>query len=500
MIFKGINLFKCSNLRFYSSNDNAVTQFLSDIFGLSFHEAKRFVEKFNLTGKNPETLRESISFCKRFGFSDDDILSNPSLLTVQPLEVHNHYMALEETGLTKIFPRILAKARTYMKKEIRFFKNADLLKVDANVAKNFAQYLDIPPREELINVVNDNKLWSEVHNLILRDYLKAKLGASEEDLIKLFRIHRVIRNKSFRMIRENIKIAEGLGFSPEKILKCGYLLHNYPEYPKKVLGDLNNIAGIDMKVAMRSYPKLVMVSPKNIIKVYGILKEMNIPDEVIKRTPAIFQISPETVKYRLEEIERIPDLRVLLGNPNILELVVHHNKATSRLSFLQQVELKCASLMLLSSGTTEQFDNHIKQGTDAYSSKDVSNFLKSLFQEDGESLLSAIRVHPFYLKVPFLQMQRTYDYLISRKFAPSSIRRVICLILYPKNRVEQAVGKLKNSTFMHVKGLNQVQRLNIVLYLIEKEYNFSGQGVWERDWDIQEGTKATESVPEKILE
>lgn len=61
----------------------------------------------------------------------------------------------------------------------------------------------------------------------------------------------------------------------------------------------------------------------------------------------IFYLSPETVKLRLQEIESVPELRALLFNKNILKLILHHNRARTRLSFLQQLELRCASVYVL---------------------------------------------------------------------------------------------------------------------------------------------------------
>lgn len=76
-------------------------------------------------------------------------------------------------------------------------------------------------------------------------------------------------------------------------------------------------------------------------------KEFDIKDEVIQKQMNVFHMSPETVRLRLEEIERSPDFRVLLKHPKILSLIVHHNRAKSRLSFLQQLQLRCASFIVL---------------------------------------------------------------------------------------------------------------------------------------------------------
>lgn len=61
----------------------------------------------------------------------------------------------------------------------------------------------------------------------------------------------------------------------------------------------------------------------------------------------VFQLSPETVELRLQELERNADFKVLLHNPNILKLVVHHNRAKSRLLFLKELQLKCTTVSIL---------------------------------------------------------------------------------------------------------------------------------------------------------
>ena len=77
-------------------------------------------------------------------------------------------------------------------------------------------------------------------------------------------------------------------------------------------------------------------------------QKFEIPDEFIQRKHQVFTMSPETVDFRLQEIQRIPELRMLLSSPNILNLVLHQNKVKSRLSFLQKLQLKCASMQVLS--------------------------------------------------------------------------------------------------------------------------------------------------------
>lgn len=98
------------------------------------------------------------------------------------------------------------------------------------------------------------------------------MECTDEAIVKLFRIHQMISSKSLQVVQENLALARQLGFSNDKMLNYGYILHNYPSYPKTVLKEYPDLAGANMAVSMRCYPKVMMCSPTNMVKIYGALK------------------------------------------------------------------------------------------------------------------------------------------------------------------------------------------------------------------------------------
>lgn len=98
------------------------------------------------------------------------------------------------------------------------------------------------------------------------------MECTDEAIVKLFRIHQMISSKSLQVVQENLALARQLGFSNDKMLNYGYILHNYPSYPKTVLKEYPDLAGANMTVSMRCYPKVMMCSPTNMVKIYGALK------------------------------------------------------------------------------------------------------------------------------------------------------------------------------------------------------------------------------------
>ncbi|KAK9869839.1 hypothetical protein WA026_003565 [Henosepilachna vigintioctopunctata] len=330
------------------SHSNVHLKILQDAFGLAVPEANKFLR--NIRQTNTDKFSGCIKMCRNLGFSDEEILEYPGLLNGPPMILEQHFMTLEEGGFHTITPYILLKYRKFFSKSIKDLKTDHLIKKEVNVAKSFASYFDPQPDANVMNYdeFTDDQQWRDVHYRLLKMYLKWRLQATSEEIDLLFRIHHMVHNKSVRLLCENIHLALEVGLTLRRIVKSGYILHSYPKYTKEVLRDFHNIAGGDLKKAILGCPKLFMVSPKNYAKIYGILKEHNISDETIRNQLNIFQLSPQTVKYRLEEIENTPELNILKHNVNFLKLVVHHQRAKSRLSFLQELQMKCLPLSILS--------------------------------------------------------------------------------------------------------------------------------------------------------
>lgn len=103
-------------------------------------------------------------------------------------------------------------------------------------------------------------------------FLAWRLNATEKEIREIFVIHPGTGNKSFRVMEENISMAEEIGFNSQRIIKCGYIIRNYPGYTKQTLKEFPFLAGIDMKVAMRLNPTLVVTPTIRIRKTYETLK------------------------------------------------------------------------------------------------------------------------------------------------------------------------------------------------------------------------------------
>lgn len=162
----------------------------------------------------------------------------------------------------------------------------------------------------------------------------------------------------------------------------------------------------------------------------------------------IFTLSPDTIQSRFNEISEIPEMNVLRQSPRILRLILHYNRAKSRLSFMHQLQLKCASMCLLGKyplltwffninicilehDNEHYFNNHVRNTKDTNVLNDIIRLLKYLLNSDAPEIEYNLKRHPYHLQVPLVNIEKTCKHM-QRSFSNNAIIRVAPILLYPR--------------------------------------------------------------------
>ncbi|XP_076255409.1 mitochondrial transcription termination factor 5 isoform X2 [Rhynchophorus ferrugineus] len=298
------------------------------------------------------------------------------------------------------------------------------------------------------------------------DFCK-KIGYANQDMLKytnLLTLHHLIKVQHYWALEEtgchNIHpklLSRAVYYFKRKIVCLKYQNFLKPE--------------VDVVEKFLSYLNPPIKRPEK-------LQEYNIPDEHIQRKHQIFTMNVDSIKSRLMEIKQKKELQLVLEFNNILHVVIHQKKITSRLSYLQKLKMRCASFKLFGHTDDAYFDNYIKEGKDINMKSDLINFLAVLFQQDKKDISKKISVHPLCQYVPFIDMQATYDFLIKTGFSKDNIYRVLPILLYPIDKIKNAVKTIKTDPDTDYYILNQYQILNLIIYELEKVHHFTGNGIW----------------------
>ncbi|XP_067014472.2 transcription termination factor 5, mitochondrial [Anabrus simplex] len=486
-----INVRKFSQER--SLEENA--EILRILLGCSHEESSDILSKnVPLQKLDHGVLERSIQMLKKFGIQPEEIKERPQVMFIHPATIEHHSMVLEEGGFQKISVTLLTSYFQIIKKRISLLKAHKLISAETDVLESFLSYLEpIPAHISPIShdaFKTDSTMFRNVYDAVLRHYLMWRLEIGPEELNRICRTHARIKHRSLRHLRRTLQILEeDLGFTKEKICKNGYLIHSHPDNVLNTLQNIESLGGMEIKSVLEKYPKIAMVSTDTLIKTNQYLKEFGIPDSAIQRCMHIFTLSSESVRQRLKNLKEVPEFEPLSSHPRILRLVHYQHKALTRLDYLQEQRVRCASLHLLSAPRA-YFEKYTNIGEDRTRGLDIVHYLGDTLGISSSVLRKDLSHHNLWYHVPLLVVSTTLNFLLDKGFTKEEVGNNIQLLLYPRERVEQELEMLpKREEIVQAQELCSQKtgevpaitpniRLALCLYYIERVHHFSGDGIW----------------------
>jgi hypothetical protein len=225
-------------------------------------------------------------------------------------------------------------------------------------------------------------------------------------------------------------LRDRLHFSDERIINNGYLLYADPSNILNILKNIPEIGGHDVREILIRRPKILMSNWESIQKIVNHITHAGIPEKLIIKCLEVLTLGPDTVLERLMDLKKTDEFNVLCNHPRVLRLVHYQNKALSRLNYLQQLKVKCASLHILSA-SSDTFEKYAREGIDKTKGKDVVHYLAKTFKSEETVVRSTLSRHPNWCHVPILSVKASLDFLKYKKFTNEEIYENIHLLLYP---------------------------------------------------------------------
>lgn len=107
----------------------------------------------------------------------------------------------------------------------------------------------------------------------------------------------------------------------------------------------------------------------------------------------VLTLGSDTVYERLTELTNIKEFNVLCSHPRILRLIHYQTKAKTRLDYLKQLKVKCASLHILSS-SSDTFEKYARDGIDRTKGRDAVHYLAKVFKMEKDNVRTILSRHP----------------------------------------------------------------------------------------------------------
>ncbi|XP_030374963.1 transcription termination factor 5, mitochondrial isoform X2 [Scaptodrosophila lebanonensis] len=433
-------------------------------------------------------LQNAFNALKSLNYSVDDIVTKPMIMYYNASTLSNRHSVLLECGLQEISIPTLFKYVTVINRPINILKSYRYIPYDLNVSRKLAaSFTDVELPKHLHESVDEIIPLKTLRQTLLNEYLSRRLQMSDEDLAKMWRVYGRVRHKSFQSVQDTIELlTKELNFPDERLRKNIFLLHADADNVRRILQEIPTIDDMDIKQIGFRRPKILMSSCDSLKQTLEHVRAFGIRENAIMRCLEVLTLGPDTVLERLRDLNEIEEFQVLGTNPRILRLVHYQNKARLRLDYLNQLKVRCASLHILSCGS-EAFAKFARDGSDRTKGRDIIFYLSNLMFKDQQLLRDLLSRHPNWCHIPLLQVKQCLEYLLSKKFSIDDIFHNIHLLVYPIKRIEEKLFLLQSSDYFEelqlpnvsdVNALSNSQILTLILYLIESEFHFTGDGIW----------------------
>lgn len=430
----------------------------------------------------------SVTYLKRLNITNQEILKKPTSVLLHQNTLLNRKKVIQECSFREVELIFLHQFVSLMNKKIITLKAFNYIDNNTDVQKNLLKLLDV--EVSLMNEDGDDISLCKLRELIISLYLKEKLELTSHELKKLPETHLVrLKHRSLDSIVRAVNFLKNkLEFSNERIIKNAFLLYSSADNINRILTEVPKIGEIPMKEVLYRHPKLIHSSAESIKSIINHIKGFDIPEDKLLKSIQVLTLSPNTVYKRLVELKNIEEFNVLSSHPRILRLIYYQNKARTRLEYLKQLNVKCASLNLLSSAS-EAFEKYARDGPDKTRGHDTALCVASALNKDQHTVKQTFSRHPNWCHVPFVKVKESIEYLRSKNFTDAEISDNLYLLLYPVPLIEQhltpLLQKKADNAYTHLIGgvvlsdIPNSKLLSVCHYLIEKEFHFSGEGIWE---------------------
>lgn len=293
-----------------------------------------------------DDLQASADFLKAKKFTKSDLLQRPVCLLINRLTLENRIKVLEECCFQEMQLMFLCRFVSVINREVKILKAFNYIDREQNVLQNLLNVIDVPVM--LNKDIGDDISLQKLREIVMNQYLKAKLGMTNEEITKLWKVYSRLRHRSLDSTVKVINLLlDELNFSKERIIKNGFLLYASSENIKKMIATVPTIAEIPIKEFIFQRPKVAMQNAESIKKIVNHVTSFDIPEDRILKCVEILTLGHETVFERLMELKKVKEFNVLCGHPRVLRLIHYQNKAKTRLEYLKQMKVKCASLHIL---------------------------------------------------------------------------------------------------------------------------------------------------------
>lgn len=458
-----------------------------------------FLKNPNMSKISKDHANELFSIFERYDLDKKGLLLKPLLLNLTPIGIERRAEILLECGFKKLEMADISKILTLLNKTISELKSLKYIPQDVNVQDRLTTYFSMwpcsPPMSA--NVDDSSTTLLELRLRVLQRYLELTLNLQSEDFQRAIKSYPRMRSRPFSHINLTLQHLRNLLKMPDKTIKKNlFVLNTYPNRICKLLTEVKTLSGVDIEDVINKKPSVLINKLEGLLEIESLLNDYKVPLDSQQRHLDIYTLGYSTVQKRFLDAFNTPEYKALLNNPRMLRLILYKNRADTRLKHLKSTNKMGFSLNILSSKNSD-FKKYDENPHRIRCNDFIQNICYGLGNKHSfRDIYDKLKRHPFYNKTTTMAVKETQDNL-SKRFSDEEIYLNCQILLYTWERIKvhlfpllhlnnaaneeislPVFSRIKGNLILHDK-LTHCQILNLVLYYMEIEHNFSGYGIWQ---------------------
>ncbi|KYN41807.1 hypothetical protein ALC56_03737, partial [Trachymyrmex septentrionalis] len=398
-------------------------------------------------------------------------------LRLQEYSLEHRINVLKELGVPVISISLLNNTSYHFHTKLSKFQNRVNIPAEQNIAANIFGS-EVP--EHIFKLSN---------TLTVQEYYWKCLLYCKNQIFNLpylddkILLHKYIKIKSIRMITETLKVLRLDLHYDEKIIKNN---------PSVIIASADNIRlllnhstealGMPIVTFLRKYPFILLQDSVNVIRLLKLFKKNEIPDKHVETCMQIFRVSYEDVQQRFKMIKRHPDLSLWYKHSRMLQIVYKLKQTKQRIKYINIIDSLKWTKPQTFLATNSSMDKALQIGLDSsrYSLRHI------FMQELGVNKSILLTRHLHWKTATYKDIKQMLKYL-KKHFTINEICSNIHIVLYKQSRVEKVLADLKRQYSQNTEySFTNSQYLALCLYMLEKNNNFTGDGVWINEPNMKE--------------
>ncbi|XP_015110370.1 transcription termination factor 5, mitochondrial isoform X2 [Diachasma alloeum] len=450
---------------FYSTDFKIYKQLVADNLGMDRDHAGFLLRNnMRIIGIDQQRIVRNCDICQKEDVDLQDSVRDLKFLELSEDDLVNRILLLKEMGAQYISTGMLRTCAS--RAHVATFKAYTKIPNDAVISENLYSHLHEPPPDvPALTDVNDYMTVKEYRKRCLIHWLKWRLEIPDTNHRLLQAMVTKLRYKSFSRLRMCFDILhDELGMSVQSIREKKCLSYVSSGDLRQILTHIPEICGVPIRHLLVNHLCLLKIKYHSVLITKQALEDFGITSEQLLKTP-----------------------RILLMNADAVEDGVQR-----RMEYLRYLSIGNASVNILGSSKVS-FDRYLRTGMHRFKGEEMAVMLKKHLRRDTDEIQEGIKRHPMWKHVDLVTIHDTMQYLL-KSFDADDIFRNIQLLLYSRDKIQYPLARLieVNKQIDEKYRFTPSQLLALCAYHIEREYHFTGDGVWDSN------QKLSKKSPEEL--